>query len=379
MNEMKKVPGRSQRAGTGWRALGVSALVSVVVVGMGAVAGLASASPASDIAKYTQRPNFVAPGKAFNVHSAKGKTVWIIPTTSQVPLVGQVEAATTAALKTVHVKTQLVTTTGQVPEWVTGINSAIAHKAAAIILLGISPSLVGPQLANAKKHHIPVVYTFAYQGQKVDRNVGGVVGIPYTLIAKVITEQAIADSGNKAHIAIINSGSDLPPQITMTSVIESTVAEQCPLTCSVEAVLQEPIAQWATNIQGDVQTALIAHPSINTIIPLSDTMSTWVIPALAHANATSSVKIDTVDASPAFVADIGTGTVNADMGWLNQWIGWASADQALRLMTGNRPVANEHVPAVLFNSSNIANATGDLSGFFKSPYVNGYRKLWKTK
>jgi ribose transport system substrate-binding protein len=328
------------------------------------------------LAQAEAKPTFVSPGKAFDARAAAGKTVWVIPTTSEVPLVGDVEAATKAALSEVKVKTHLVTTTGLVSDWVTGINSAISEKAAAIILLGIDPADVGPQLASAKSHHIPVVYTFAYQGQKVAANVGGVVGIPYQTIAKIMVLQALADTNGAAQIAIINSAGDLPPQTVMTTVIQNTLTQMCPTNCSVQDVLQVPIASWATAIQGDVSTALIAHPTINVFIPLSDAMTEWVVPAIAQANDTSKVKVETVDGTPNFIEEIPSGKVTSDMGWLNQWVGWASADQALRLITKSGAVANENVPAVLFNSTNASKASGNLISYFGTPYIKGYRKLW---
>lgn len=329
---------------------------------------------AASVTGFEARPAFVAPGPAFDARKAAGKTVWVVPTTSQVSVVPEVEAAMTAALGTAGVKIKLVTTAGLESQWVQGIETAVAQKAAAIVLLGISPTLVAPQLADAAKAGIPVVYTFSYQGLPVPQNVGGVVSINYPTIAKVIADKAILDTHGDAHVLIIKSP-DLPPQGYMTQTITGELARECPK-CTVEKVLNEPIADWATQINSDTRTALLGDPKINAVIPLSDSMNEWVVPALRAANPSGQVKIYTVDGTPAIVSEIKDGTITGDNGYSNQWVGWASADQALRLMTGTAPVADENVPFVLYDSANIARAPGDLSTYYGDPEVTGYKKLW---
>lgn len=344
-----------------------------------AAASPAASGPATSgsglLAKYEAQPTFTAPGPAFNAEAAAGKTVWAIPTTSQNSVVTQTEAALQAALALAGVKTHLVTTSGLESDWTTGITNAIAQKAGAIILLGISPQLIAPQLAQAAKADIPVVYTWSYLGSPAPTylNVGAYVAIDYPTIGQVLIQQAIADTNGKAHIAIIRSP-DLPPQTWMTQSMQSYLPTTGCTQCKIEKVIAIPIADWAADINTDVRSALIADPSINVIIPLSDGMSEWVTPAVREANSTA--KVETVDATPVFAEQVGKGAISADMGWSDPWVGWASADQALRLMTGHPAAPNENVPNVLVNSTNATKASGNLSPLFGAAYIGGYEKLW---
>jgi ribose transport system substrate-binding protein len=335
-----------------------------------------SAAGSSLITKYEAQPTFTAPGPSFDAKKAAGKTVWVIPTTSQVSVVPAVEAAMKTALATAGVKTQLVTTAGEVSQWVQGMSSAVAQKANAIVLLGIDPTLIAPQIAAAAAAKIPVIYTFSYDGQPIAKNVSAVAAINYPTIAKVLIQKALADTNNNAHILVIKAP-ELAPQTLMTQTMTSELAADCS-SCKIEQVLEEPIANWSTNILGDTRTALLANPNINVIIPLSDSMNEWVIPAVSAANATSRIKIETVDATPSTVQQIGKTPLSGDMGYSNAWVGWASADQALRLMTGNAPAADENIPSVLFDASNVAKATGDLSTYYGNSFVAGYEGLWGT-
>ena len=107
-----------------------------------AAASGSSSAGSSLITQYEAQPTFKAPGPSFDAKKASGKTVWVIPTTSQVSVVPDVEAAMKTALATAGVKTQLVTTAGEVSQWVQGMSSAVSQKASAIVLLGIDPGPV---------------------------------------------------------------------------------------------------------------------------------------------------------------------------------------------------------------------------------------------
>jgi ribose transport system substrate-binding protein len=341
-----------------------------------AAATSGSAAGSGLVTQYEAQPTFKAPGAGFDAKKAAGKTVWVIPTTSQVSVVPDVEAAMKTALDTAGVKTQLVTTSGLVSQWVQGMSNAVSQKADAIVLLGIDPTLIAPQIAAAAAAKIPVIYTFSYDGQPIAKNVSAVAAINYPTIAKVLVQKALLDTSNNAHIIVIKAP-ELAPQTLMTATMTTELKADCP-SCTIDQVLEEPIANWSTNILGDTKTALLAHPDANVIIPLCDSMNEWVIPAVNGANASSRIKIETVDATPSTVQQIGKTPLSGDMGYSNPWVGWASADQALRLMTGSPAVADENIPSVLFDSTNVAKATGDLSSYYGNSYVAGYEGLWGT-
>jgi ribose transport system substrate-binding protein len=73
----------------------------------------------------------------------------------------------------------------------------------------------------------------------------------------------------------------------------------------------------------------------------------------------------------------------SDIGSDNIFYGWAAADQALRLMTGNKAVANENIPLRAFNQENVGELElteeASNSGEWYMPpseMESGYLKLW---
>lgn len=334
-----------------------------------------SGGTASQLATYRQPATFDAPGPAFNAKAAAGKTVWIIPTTTAVPLVVQTEVAMQSALTKLGVKSQLVTTAGLVPQWVSAITSAVSNHAGGIVLLGIDPSLVGPQLAAAAAAKIPVVQTYAILGQPVAPDLFGVVPIDYAVMAKAMSLEAVDATGGNAKILIVDS-SELESSQALVPALKSDLAAECP-NCSVVDSLDVPVASWSTEILPEVQTALTANKSINMVLATSDSMTLYIVPAIRLANP-GKVKIVTEGASSSIVHEIPSGVIVGDIGWSNPWVGYASVDQVLRGMTGTAAVSTENVPLVLFDSTNIGQLpTGaDPSIFIGTGYLNGYEGLW---
>jgi ribose transport system substrate-binding protein len=70
--------------------------------------------------------------------------------------------------------------------------------------------------------------------------------------------------------------------------------------------------------------------------------------------------------------------VAMDVGENLAWVGWASMDQAFRVIAGERPVRSERTPLRVFEDSNV-DQTGAPPRFdrgYGDAYVDGYRKLW---
>ena len=109
------------------------------------------------IARYRGLPRFVAPGPAFDaVARVRGKTIFEIPITSEIPFVASVEKGMRQATDLVGAKLTIYRNQGQPTQWAQGISTAIAQHADAITLLAQDPELVRPQIAKAEKAGIRV-------------------------------------------------------------------------------------------------------------------------------------------------------------------------------------------------------------------------------
>ena len=99
------------------------------------------------IDEYKRIPTFVPPGPPFDAAgAARGKTVFEIPITSEVPFITAVEEGMRQAAEAVGAKLVVYPNQGDPSQWAQGIRTAIAQKADAITLFAQNPALLGPQI-----------------------------------------------------------------------------------------------------------------------------------------------------------------------------------------------------------------------------------------
>jgi len=105
------------------------------------------------------------------------------------------------------------------------------------------------------------------------------------------------------------------------------------------------------------------------VTPNYDGMLQFIVPAIRQANPSGSIKTASFNGTPSVLKEIGKGIVTADVGQSNRWIGWATADQVLRVMTGTAPVADEKIPVRVWNATDRPLTSS--SGFFISARCSG--------
>ena len=359
-----------------------AALVAAAALGSGALAGSSDTAGAkANLDANRAVPKFKAPGPAFDAKAkAGGKTIFVIPASSQIPFVSTIANNITRIAKMANVKTTIWQNQGQPSQWVQGMNAAIAQKASAIVLLaGNDPASLQPQIKAAKAKGIPTIVAHLYDlHQKSAPNVGGVVNIPYNVAGRLIADQAIVATKGKA-TALVVTINQVKSTVPMVAGIKSEFASYC-RGCKLQFT-DVTIADVATKIQPNVQAALTANPNINYVICLYDSAEAPFAEAAIRASGrTGKVKISTFNGTPNIMKEVKKGDiVSADVGENLEWIGYAIADQSMRIMGGLKPVPDEHVPVRLFDKSNIAQAGSSFTSGWGTSYVSGYKKLWGIK
>lgn len=364
------------------RVLTVVAALSLIAgtVAMAAVAASWDGAQAN-LNKYRAVPKFVAPGPAFNAKAkAGGKTIFIIPASSQIPFVSTIANHVKRVAAMANVKTTIWQNQGQPSQWVQGMNAAISQKASAIVLLaGNDPAALQPQIKAAKAKGIPTIVAHLYdEKQPSAPNVGGVVNIPYNVAGQLIADKAIVDTKGKAN-ALVVTINQVKSTIPMVAGIKSQFAKYCK-GCKLKTT-DVTIADVATKIQPNVQAALTADPSLNYVICLYDSAEApFAEAAIRAAGRTGKVKISTFNGTPEIMKEVKSGQiVSADVGENLEWIGYAVADQSMRIIGGLKPVKSEHVPVRVFDSSNIGQAGASFTSGWGTSYIGGYQKLWGLK
>jgi ribose transport system substrate-binding protein len=124
-------------------------------------------------------------------------------------------------------------------------------------------------------------------------------------------------------------------------------------------------------------------PNINYIIPIYDSMSQFVVPAVTAAGKTGKVHISTYNGTPFVLGYLQSGDiVSMNAGENLDWLGWAYVDAAARVLSGGDvpKTLDEHTPLRIFTKANVndAGTPPKLSTGYGNAYVSGYNALWGT-
>jgi ribose transport system substrate-binding protein len=350
--------------------------------------GASAASPKltevkSQLADATAAPVFTDPGPAFDAKPDAGKTIFNMDSDSADPFYDAVDAGVEQAATAAHLKYVNYTNQGTVSEWIQGMDQAISEHVGAIILGGINPKDIAPQIKEAEADHIAVEESHQYEkGTKTPSDLQANNYGPFAESAKLMAEYAIAQTSGHVD-ALIITDNEFPSSMTEYDAMKSTFATECGSGCKVTAV-NEVITDWATGIQPSVESALTSDPSINWILPVYDSMSEYVVPGVEAKGLSSKVSVASYNGTPFVLKDVEDpssdgGIVKMDVGETPAWIGWSSVDQVLRLMAGKPPAPNDVTPYRVFTKANVA-LTGTPpvlgQGYGGNSYVTGYEKLW---
>ncbi len=377
------------------------AVVGVAVVAVAALAGVAGAASsktqAIDFAalqakldKAAAIPAFITPGPAFDSSKIKGKKMFSIPVSMANPFTANIQVGMQGGAKVIGLDYTTFSNQGQPSQWVQGMGQAITQKVDIIDLQGgTDPRLLGPQLAAARKAGIKLQTSHLYDvSQPAPASIDLSIPAEYTVAARLEADWIILQTKGKANIVVVQSDEILPTG-PIVAAIKDEFAKVCGSACKITN-LNAPVTEWATKITPGIQSAMVKDPTINYILPIYDSMSQFVVPAITAAGKTGKVFIATYNGTP-FVMDLlkqGT-VVKMEVGENLDWMGWAYVDAAARLLAGltlPKPPNhfNEHTALRVFTSKNIAEAIGKdgkaaLSTGYGNAYVAGYKKLWGVK
>lgn len=259
----------------------------------------------------------------------------------------------------------------------------IAQRASAVITVGFTTAEIAAPLQQVRAAGIPVVQLFvtdpgAPPASATSVGVYAYVSPCYSCIGAAMADIVIHDSGGKANVVFINA-----PDVGIATLeargFTAEMRQHCS-GCTVK-VSDAPIAQWGTQIPG-IATAAAADPKVNYIVPVFDTASPLVVPALTVANAADRVKLVSSNGDQAQLQDMKIGSTPrwvGNIGVNGAWIGWASMDEVLRALTGHPALPDEKIGFRAFTPHNIGSV--DLSAnsstwYGGTDFAANYVKLW---
>jgi ribose transport system substrate-binding protein len=343
-------------------------------------AGLDRANAVVD--SYRALPQFHAPGPAFDARAcAAGKKMLAIPNNSGNQFLKGLIRQEIAAGAEVGLAVTEWENQGQPNQWVQGMNFAIqSHDDIIDLAPGLEPKLLDAQIRAASEAGIKTMVSHFYDSSQTPApGLIAVLPVDFNKIGRIMADWAIVRTGGKANVIIVEDDEILPTAPLVAGVTEE-LAANCPA-CKVTQQINVGLTEWSTRIQPAVQAALIANPTANFVIPIYDSMSQFIVPAIRLTGKSATVRIVTSDGTPFVLDYVQQGAVDMDLGKGLDWAARATIDAYLRTLCGV-PMPNPvSAPFYIFDAHNAKDA-GSPASFLKGygdDYVAGFDRLWGLK
>ena len=342
-------------------------------------------SPAvtDNVATYKGLPTFTPPGPPIDPTTLRGKRMFLIPLVPN-PFNQSIQETMQAIAQKAGMEFTIYPNQGKPSEWVQGMNTALTVKPDIIVLsTAPDPRTLQPQLEAAKAAGIPVLVTHFYDDSSpvppacegCAAGVTALVTAPFNVAGKAAADWIIADSKANANVLLIGGADVLPSPATLDTISKEFAAE-CP-SCKV-TVKNIPVSDWNTKTQSEIQSALTADPSINYVYPLYDAMVAGAVPAIQTLGRVGKVKVVSYNGSPYALKLIQDGDIVAmNVGEDTVGIGYASMDQAFRILLG-QPTVAERTPIRIWDKTNVneAGVPPEVGKGYGGALPTGFQKLW---
>jgi ribose transport system substrate-binding protein len=388
-----------QSFGRGRKVLAAALLAGIGAITLAAVAGGAQSSPSTKstteavasvieakrlVAKAQQPVAWSAPGKPYDATKAKGKSIWYNSFLLTIPFEQFMCQGIKQAARAVGASAQCLDGKSSAAEFTKGIQQAVAAKADAIILGGITPSFVAPALADAKKAGVAVIASHTQDpGRPLRGTPSSIVAVAthsYSYPGKLEADFVVADSNGKGNAIFLESSDVGVISALGRDAFKKEMARLCP-SCKVK-VINVPIAQWGS-LQTKTASIIQSNPDYKYIVAVFDGMVLFMVPSVHAANAQNTVKIVSFNGTPAVMTFMkNKDVVAADVGGANLWQGWGIADQTFRVLTGAPKLLDIRTPQRLFTRANINSINlkaQESTWYSKVNYKAAYLKQWKVK
>lgn len=362
----------------------------IALAAVAALGGLATASNSASadmaaaeklLAEHRHMPSFTPPGPAFDAKKCMAdKSMFVIPLASSNPFNVAIAKSMANSAKAVGFKLTIWENQAKLDQWVQGMANAASQGYTLIDLMGgIPPAALGPQIKEARSKGIKVTTTHLFDvTQPIPDDLDGSTQDNYTLAGQIMAAWAIMHTGGKVNAIIIGSDEVVPTK-PFVKAIQDYLDKNAP--GSKHQYINVPFPEWGTKIQPSVQSALVADPGINYILPIYDNMATFVVPALRVTNKADTVKIVSFNGSPGMLDLLRQGGMEMNVGESLGWWGMAGVDANMRVACGLPKVVNPHTPLLIFDKDNVATAgnPADYDKGYGDVHVDGFLKLWGLK
>lgn len=335
-----------------------------------AAACVAEASAAVEAAKAEIAPNI--PADAIDVSSLKGKTIWFLSATQQLPVMVSFSEGVKKAAAAAGLEVKIFDGESKPAKFNEGLTQAVDQGADGIVLQGIDPELVKAPLADALAAGIPIVD--AMNGDPDAPLLDGIsahVTVDFTESGKLMADYILSTTNcqadvleltNSLYVALKNKSAGFNDEITRL----------CP-DCTVDTQ-EVDFATIATGVDSIIRSGLQKNPDINFVMGADDSIAFFAEASLeALGSDVPMVSGNGVPVNMAFVAD-GKNQVMDVSFPPNESAGWQEVDLLMRAMLG-KEVPSGAVPQQIVDKDNIAADPASQFPLF-ADYEGSYQTLW---
>lgn len=334
----------------------------------------ASAATASIAAHRRESGPFVAPGPALDGAAAKGKSLWFVPVSAVIPIIGPQSQGVRQAAAALGMSYHACDGKFIPATEAACIKQAVNAGAAGIVADAIDPLTVSTAAAYAAAHRVPITVI-----SDLGTDSSNVRFIPTDLSnAPVAADWIAADAGAGGASVVAATVSGDKAAETEAQAFRDELTRQC-ATCKVVDVEEGPSS--SSNYTSSVSTALLKNPGTKYVFAQFDFLTPPVERAIKQAG--HGIKLVSTTATLSNMQEIkGHGLQVADVGVNPNYVGWLAADGLLRMIAGNPGGDVSRLPVRVFDATNIgslpltasAAATGEWWG--PTTYRAAFQKLW---
>lgn len=342
-------------------------------------AGLAQAKQI--VAKAMAAPAWGGPTASVNTSNLKGKTVWLVNLTEEIPALHEWAAVAQQELKRAGVNVQICDAKGSPQGITTCMQQAIAAKPNVLVAMALDTTFIKSYISQATSAGIKVIT--AQTGTPGSTHGTGAVAevtFNYPEVGKLLGAWFASSSNCTGYPQIITSTSSRQPSAAEVAGIQSEIAAACPNNKPIP-VVNSLIPDWSTTLAPTTRSILTANSKIDYLLPLYDGMTIYMNPAIEQLHLSRKIQVGSFNATPQVMqSELAVkSSLAADVGGPNQWYGFALADETFRVLAGAPVVTNENIPLRLFTRANIGsiNLKANESTWYGTVnYTCNYEKLW---
>jgi ABC-type sugar transport system substrate-binding protein len=224
--------------------------------GGGSSSGTASSSSATSsgvaeakklVAEEEKTPPFAGPTSKVDIAKAKGKTVYYVSLTEEIPALHEWGVVLAQQLKAAGVTTQKCDAKGSPDGITTCLQQALAAKPDMIVAQALDTKFIASYIARAKAAGIKFITAqTGTPGIPTISGDDGEVTFDYAQVGRVLADWFVADSGcAKGGPQVITSTSSRQPSAAEVAGILSEVKKLCP-SLSIPSVQNVLIPDWPT-------------------------------------------------------------------------------------------------------------------------------------